>query len=222
MIRSYNEVSVGMYLRLNKAAEELDEQQRTISLVSILSGYSEGELLNMPYEKFERLTATAGFLLTQPKPVEVRKVYEVGEWRLVPTLRRKNITTAQYISFQELSAQGNENIVALLACFMIPEGKKFNEGYDIEDVIEAMNEHLSIVDANALYAFFLSMCHRSMRSTLNYLRAKIMLHTTKNEQERMAIQEALTKMEEFQHLMGSGGGLPSSIMYLKLPEILGA
>jgi hypothetical protein len=149
-------------------------------------------------------------------------VYEVGEWRLIPTLKRKNITTAQYISFQELSAQHSEDkMVQLLACLLIPEGKKFNEGYDIDDVIEAISEHLSIVDANALYAFFLRLSQKSMQSTLNYLIGTLMLHRTKNEEERAAIREALTKMKEFRLFLKSGDGQPLWTSCIRLPEILG-
>jgi len=224
MIKSYNEVSVGMYTQLMKVVQEKkDEQERTIAILSILSGYSEEELLNMPYQKVERMSGVAGFLLTQPKPVEVRKVYNVGGFRLIPTRRRSRISTAQYISFQELSMKDAEqNFVPLLACCLIPEGKKFNEGYDIEDVWEAINDHLSIVDANAVYAFFLSMCDKLTTTTLNYLRAKIMLHISQTEEERKAITEALMTMRKFLHLIKNGDGQLSSITRMRLPEMLGA
>ena len=224
MIKSYNEMSVGMYTQLMKVAQDIhDEQERTIAILSILSGYSEEELLNMSYERFERMSNEASFLLSQPEPAEVRRAYNVGPFRLVPTRRRSRISTAQYISFQELSMKSTEdNFVQLLACCLIPEGKKFNDGYDIEDVWEAINDHLSIVDANAVYAFFLSMCERLTMTTLNYLRAKIMLHLAKSEEERQAIAEALMTMRRFQRLIKNGGGPHSLITRMRLPEILGA
>lgn len=224
MIKSYDKLPIGAYLRIAEITENIpDELQRNIAIISVLSGIPEEEILEMPYEKVEKMTSDAGFLLTQPRPAQVRKVYEVGEWRLVPTLKKARITASQYIDFQELTARGVEEYFAqILACFLIPEGKKYNDGYDIEEVGEALREHLSIVDANALYAFFLRMFSKSIASTLNYLKAKIMLHIAKTEEEKKVIAEAMQAMTEFQRLVKSGGGPHSSISFLALPEMLGA
>lgn len=223
MIKSYDKLPIGAYLRLVDIAQNTDEAQRNIAIVSVLSSIPEEDVLEMPYEKVEKMTSDAGFLLAQPKAAEVRKVYEVGEWRLVPTLKKARITASQYIDFQELSARGVEKYFAqILACFLIPEGKKYNEGYDFEEVADAIYNHLSIVDANALYAFFLRTLSKSINNTLNYLKAKIMLHIAKTEEEKKTIAEAIQAMTVFQRSIRSGAGRPSSIMFLALPEMLGA
>lgn len=223
MIKSYETMPVGIYLQLTDVMRDVqDEHDRTIAILSILSGIPEEQLINTPYEQVQRMSDSAGFLLTEPKPAEVRKVYEVGEWRLVPTLKRSRITYAQYAAFQEFSAKGvDDNFVQLLSCFLIPEGKKYNEDYDIEDLCDDIRKHLSIVDANALYTFFLRTLSRSMQNTLNYLRATIMLQTAKTEEEKKAKEEALAKMMEFQRLIRSGVGLRSSTMFIALQGMRG-
>ena len=46
-----------------------------------------------------------------------------------------------------------ENYPQIMACFMVPKGKKYGE-YDIDDVVKELNEYFSIVDAETIMFFF--------------------------------------------------------------------
>lgn len=66
----------------------------------------------------------------------------------------ENLTVAQYVDFQQYVKEKPQSLAKLLSVFVIPKGKQYNEGYDIEDVIDELNNNLDIVTANELSAFF--------------------------------------------------------------------
>lgn len=68
----------------------------------------------------------------------------------------KDLTTGQYIDYQTYM-QDNEdfkNLAKVLSVFIVPKGKTYNEGYDVEDVIRELDEHLSIQIALGVCFFF--------------------------------------------------------------------
>ena len=82
-----------------------------------------------------------------------------------------NFTVAQYIDFQTFYAQRKDNaniLASLLACFIIPRGHGYAEGYDVNDLKMKIINGLDILTAEELLFFFLKRYLLSMRATANY------------------------------------------------------
>ena len=82
-----------------------------------------------------------------------------------------NFTVAQYIDFQTFYAQRKDNaniLASLLACFIIPRGHGYAEGYDVNDLKLKIINGLDILTAEELLFFFLKRYLLSMRATANY------------------------------------------------------
>ena len=62
-----------------------------------------------------------------------------------------NITTAQYVDFTNQSNTGDLN--KMLSVFVIPEGHKYNDGYDMLQVMDDINS-LPIPIVNSIAFFF--------------------------------------------------------------------
>ena len=156
MIDNYNDLKIGKYLEILEACKAGgDELETQVKLIAALSGNTETEILNMPITEYSALARSASFLSKAPElPDKPAKVYEVGGFRLVPVMDAGKITTAQYIDFQTLAKHKEGKVVEILSCLLVPEGKRYNEGYDIADVHKAIREEMSVADAMGTYAFF--------------------------------------------------------------------
>lgn len=173
MIDNYNNLSIGKYIEITRIVrdENLPEVDRQVRMLSVLSGRTEDDILNAPITDFAELSRTARFLERPPetKP-EARDVYELGDFRLVPLKDVRKMTTAQYIDFQTFGREADKNIVEMLSCLLVPEGMRYNDGYDVVEVQAAIRERMDCVSALGVYAFFFESLRTSMRGILTSCR----------------------------------------------------
>lgn len=173
MIDNYNDLLIGKYIEISRIVrdETLPEVDRQVRMLSILSGRTEDDILNAPVTDFAELSRTARFLERPPetKP-EVRDIYEAGAFRLVAVRDARKMTAAQYIDFQTFGRDAGNNIVEMLSCLLVPEGMRYNDGYDVLEVQAAIREHMDCVSALGVYAFFFESLRTLMRGTLTSCR----------------------------------------------------
>lgn len=169
-IDSYSSLPLGSYLRIldlieDKGCAPEDLQPR---ILAVLSGLTEDEVLDLPLEDYMRGVRASAFLQNEPSnKFKVRKSYECGGFCLVPVRDFRDITAAQYIDFQGFAKDGRGNFVELLSCLLVPEGKRYGEGYDVAAVHSAIRGHMNVPDGLSLHAFFLDLLAKSMRRTLS-------------------------------------------------------
>ena len=171
IIDNYRKLPIGKYNEIVKLCEtEMDEVDRKVSIVAILTGLTEDEVLALPITDFTECCAKAKFIdLPCPETLipSVSKSYPVGGFNLVPVTDMRKVTTAQYIDFITFSKDKEHNIVEMLSCFLVPKGMDYNEGYDILDVHKAIKEEMSVAEVLALLAFFFNGWLRSIRNILS-------------------------------------------------------
>ena len=169
-IDSYSALPLGGYLRIldmieddgGRAPEDLQAR-----ILAVLSGRTEDEVLDMPVADYARGVRASAFLQNEPSnKFKVRKFYECGGFRLVPVRDFREITAAQYIDFQGFAGRGRGGFVEVLSCMLVPEGRKYGEGYDPAEVHAAIREYMNVTDGLSLHAFFLGLFVKSMRRTL--------------------------------------------------------
>ena len=172
IIDNYRKLPIGKYNEIVKLCEtEMDEVDRKVRIVGILTGLTDDEVLALPLTDFTECCAKAKFIdLPCPETLipSVSKSYPVGVFNLVPVTDMRKVTTAQYIDFLSFSKDKEHNIVEMLSCFLVPKGMDYNEGYDILDVHNAIKEEMSVAEVLAVLAFFFGSWTRSLHSTLSY------------------------------------------------------
>ena len=210
MIDNYKSLPIGDYqdiLALCKD-ESLEELDRQVKILSILTKVDEDTLLNLPIQEFKVLTSRMGFLEKDlpTKVTKLEKSYKIGKFELVPVTDMRKVITAQYIDFQSFHQAGFEDhFVEILSCLLVPKGKKYNQDYDIIEVQDAIRRNLNVHDAASLYAFFMFSCRESMKDMLTFSlqEAKKM----KDKEKRKRIVEQI--MQQMMILRSSGDGLPT-------------
>ena len=208
MITNYDSLTVGKYEALLRARadHEGDTNELNLHVLSILSDMTVDQLLDMKVPEFRAMMDRAGFLCTAPRPSEVARKYRFGDLTLVPVTDVRKMTAAQYIDFQNFSNAGEGRQAELLSCFLVPKGMKYNDGYDILEVQQAIRDFMPVTAALGLLAFFLKRLHRS---TINTLRSSVK-KMPKNPQTEQAIRATNRLIRSLQ----SGGGLPMSMPFL--------
>lgn len=206
IIDNYRKLPIGKYNEIVKLCEtEMDEVDRKVRIVGILTGLTDDEVLALPLTDFTECCAKAKFIdLPCPETLipSVSKSYPVGGFNLVPVTDMRKVTTAQYIDFLSFSKDKEHNIVEMLSCFLVPKGMDYNEGYDILDVHNAIKEEMSVAEVLALLAFFFGSWTRSIHSTLSS--SERMARRVKDKEKRQMIMERIAELRS----TISGGGSP--------------
>lgn len=205
MIRNYNELPLGRYMDIVAAVEKTEDPlQRQVAVIAILNGKTEDEVLDLPLTEYRELAEAAAFV-EQPCPERLMKVadtYRLGEWELKPTKDFRHIITAQYIDYLSFVKDAERNVPQILSCFLVPKGHKYNEGYDIVEVQQAIRDCMSVADALALAAFFLQRYVDSIKASLTFSR-RLLRRLKGKEKERLE-----ERLQALRGLMRSGDGSP--------------
>ena len=190
MIQSYHDLPVGLYLDICKVAEDdtLDDLSRQVKVIALLSGKSEDEVLDMPITDYQKAAAASSFLMEPYEPARrIASSYKVGGFDLRPLKDWTKMTTAQFIDYKTFTGKGIEEcMVEIVSIFLVPEGHKYNSGYDITDVHAAVRDHLPVADVLDLTAFFFAQFSLLLKDSLTSLKRRLSTMEPGPERERLA------------------------------------
>ena len=136
---------------------QADMQEIQAELLAIYADTDVDTIMNYPLTKYHKLVEKfysdyySDFSHAEPA---IKDKYTAGDMVLVPMLDFTQITVAQMMDFSVLSTDPIENIEKLLAIFLIPKGKKYNDGYDLMQVQKAILK-MDFNEVSPLLAFFL-------------------------------------------------------------------
>ena len=205
IIDSYNKLTLGKYMEIQEISrnESLEDIDKQVQILSILTGVAEEEILHLPIQDYKELVAKSGFL--DPENINyhpVAKKYLLGKFELIPCRDFRKIETCQYIDFQTYAPDLDKYLVEFLSVILVPKGHRYNEGYDILEVQQALKDNLSVTDALSLSAFFLTRYRNLIKDSLNSCRQEI--RTIKNESKRMQMEERIKSLESLMRTSGDG------------------
>lgn len=194
-IDNYRDLPVGKYEEIVRICDaEMTDVDRKVAILSVLTGLTEDEVLNLPLPKFTEYSAKSRFLESEcPENLipGVARSYPIGGFVLVPTTDIRKITAAQYIDFQTFSKERDTKTVEMLSCFLVPRGYDYNEGYDVLDVHKAIRDEMSVAEMLAHLAFFFGRWLKSMQTTLTSSMRLLKKTNPEAEKELMARYKAL-------------------------------
>ena len=157
IIDNYRNLPVGKWLEILELSkdENVDALEQQVKTIAILTGLTEDEVLDLPIMEYRELASKTMFLEKEyDGKLQIAKSYGLNGMELIPVKDFNTITTAQYVDYQTFSKEGDMYLVQTLSTLLVPKGKKYNDGYDMDAVQEAIRENLSVADVLSLYAFF--------------------------------------------------------------------
>ena len=144
----WKDVTLNQFNRLQEVLDIENEEEKVIGIAEIMFGE---DVVNLPISEFKKKISELSFL-SEPIPNNVppKKITVNGHKYFVDCLLG-NITTAQYIDFTNHSK--TNDLSKIISAFLIPDGHKYNDGYDM---IEVMNDikDLPITVVNDIAFFF--------------------------------------------------------------------
>lgn len=166
----WDNISVGEFIDIRAIMNDggRDDEDKRIAIAALLQGVTEDELLNMPLADAEKAFSLAAGLDTQPRRSRIRQLYRVGQWTLRAT-EAKDMTVAQWVDFQNYGKDMEKHLVDVISVALVPDGKTYNTGYDIEELKKDIRNRMMIPDALAVCFFFQRKWLRSMQRSLTYL-----------------------------------------------------
>ena len=205
MIDNYKSLPLGKYLDICRVCkdESLEEIERQVKILSILSDMTEEEILHLPIPKYKEMVVASRFLEDVDKNRhKAARLYIVGKWKLLPTMDYRKMETAQYVDFQTFAPMVETHMAELLSCLLVPVGCRYNEGYDILEVQQALKDNLSVTDALSLSAFFLTRFKGLIKDSLNSCRQEV--RTIKDKSRRRQMEERIRTLENLLETNGVG------------------
>lgn len=192
-IRGWNDVNIATYYKLRDLAEDIDidEVEKEVKYIAILYNMEEQEIWNLPLTKVGELRKNIQWLNNSKLNKDFKGGgYTINNKDYYIDKKLDNFTFAQFVDFQTYYGQRDKE-AELLSTVIIPKGKKYGEGYSIDEVIEEIKQYVSIEDYNSIMYYFFVLSLSLSQTTLTYLRAQ-----RKVEIMRAKITDKLTKAKE--------------------------
>ena len=170
--KNWEDITIEIYDKIRALETEIVTQEQAldvnVKLLSILCDVDEETIINLPLTEFTILVGKAEFLTLMPK-YTVEQYYEIGKGRVFEIqMNLREMTTAQFIDFQTFIKDKDKNFKHLLACFLLPKGKKYGEDYDIIEVAEHLYKNMSIATARSVMFFFKTLSQLSLVNSLTW------------------------------------------------------
>ena len=191
IIDNYRNLPVGKWLEIMELSkdENVDALEQQVKTIAILTGLTEDEVLDLPIMEYKSLAAKTMFLENEyDGKLQIAKSYGLNGMELIPVKDLNKITTAQYVDYQTFSKEGDMYLVQTLSTLLVPKGKKYNDGYDMDAVQQAIRDNLSVADVLSLYAFFLTKWVKSIKDSQTFLDKEIRKISNKTMRERLMKQ----------------------------------
>ena len=182
-----------------------DDITKNVKLVAVITGKDEQEVWSMDMAEAGDYISKLTFLNKFELPKNPNMKIKLPNYDLVVIKDLTKINVAQYVDFQNFVKMPlREGIDKILSIFLIPEGCKYNEGYDIIDLQKVIRENMSFRVAEGLLSFFLNRYGRSLVHSLAYCKRQMKKMKNKEMIEKLekAQKEIMQKMDSLMHLTG--------------------
>lgn len=155
---TWKDINIKTFKKINKIIKDtnLTDVEKEISLISILFNIDEDELYDMDLQTLKPYSTQIAFIEEfNPDYGKCPKIDKVGDIEISVDYNLSHFTVAQYIDFMANIQSKERDIARLLACILIPKGKKYNTDYDLEAFINQIEINLNIYDAESMLFFYI-------------------------------------------------------------------
>lgn len=211
--KCWKDITIEVYEKINaiELKEEMNDEDAltaNVQLLSILCDVSEEEIINLPLTQFTILIGKCEFLKDMPK-YELNEYYEINGNVYQVQMNLREMTAGQYIDFQTLYKQKEKNLKNLLACVLIPKGRKYGEKYDVINVADEIYKYMNICDANSVMFFFIlqyqALTRVILTSSIRTLKKE--MKKEKNLMKKQMYHQAIQQAIQAKYLITNGVGI---------------
>lgn len=191
--KTWADISIGQFQRIYELqSRNLEEDVLAFETLAVVENTTVEVIMDMPVAIVREKMADLQFLYSKPRTGLIKGSYNLGGKKYRVFTNMNDFTTAQYIDFNTLNKDYDKHLAQFLSIFIIPDGKKYNNGYDIEVVQADIAKYLSVEDGLTIVNFFMVLCEVSMRLMLRSFRRQVRKNRKEMPQE---VREKIAEME---------------------------
>ena len=132
---SWYDVTLSKYVRLQELSKLEDDTERLLAVAELMLGE---EVTELPIQEFSQEIKKLSFMNAPIPEIKLPKKIDVNGRKYYFDCLLGNISTSQYVDFTT-HAKSND-MSKMLSAFVIPEGHKYNDGYDMQMVMSDIND----------------------------------------------------------------------------------
>ena len=174
---TWNDINIKTFKKINEIIKDdtLTDVEKEISLISIIFNLDEDDLYDMDLKTLKTYSDKIAFIEEfNPDYGKCPKIERIGDIEISVDYNLSHFTVAQYIDFMANIQSKEADIARLLACILIPKGKKYNTDYDLEAFINQIEINLNIYDAESMLFFYIIESLRLLKRSHKVLMMKAM------------------------------------------------
>lgn len=196
--KSWREISIAKYYEIdNIRKNKVDSHEGVCKLIGILADEPEERVRQLTIREIQSLYSKCMFI-ADPFPefnIKLKNITINGvKYRILHDL--ENYTISQFIDYSTF-AQREHCISEILSTILIPEDKKYNEGYSLEQTIKDIENSLDIATATVLFGELKKKFSSSVDSILASLemQTKILMNMTKKKEKKNLLKVIMEKLK---------------------------
>lgn len=205
--KSWNDISLKQFKQINDILS-VQDKYTIFNLIDIIYGV---DSVNLPIN--EALQYNIDFLKKEiPKPI-LKEQYNINGRKYNSNIKLTEVSAGQFLDFQNYSKEDEPSFEKMLSVFFIPDGHSYNDGYNMKQVQDDLQD-LPITVVNEATFFFKTQFQIFVNSFLHYFskNLKKMPITTEDYETIMGLikQADLPNLERF---IGSGSSRLTQIFH---------
>ena len=209
-MKTWKDITLRQFNKIQDLLQEIDEYT-TLNIIDVLYDVDSA---NMPaMELMNKYAHSLDFLTTTiPTNEKLKENYTINQREYNSNINLTQMTTAQFVDYQNYSKENPVDISKCLSVFIIPKGHTYNDGYDLKQVQDDIKD-LDMVTINTLAFFFKKLFVLLLEITLLCLTQdtkKMQIPTEKKE-------EILNQLKQID--LASLASSPTSSLFANLPTI---
>lgn len=207
-MKTWKDITLRQFNKIQDLLQEIDEYT-TLNIIDVLYDVDSADMPAM--EVMNKYAHSLDFLMTTiPTNEKLKDVYTINQREYNSNINLTQMTTAQFVDYQNYSKENPVDISKCLSVFIIPKGHTYNDGYDLKQVQEDIKD-LDMVTINTLAFFFKKLYILLLETTLLCLTQdmeKMNIPTQKKE-------EILNQLKQID--LANLASSPTSSLFVNLP-----
>ena len=162
-MKTWKDISLRQFNKIQDLLQEIDEYT-TLNIIDVLYDVDSADMPAM--EVMNKYAHSLDFLMTTiPTNEKLKETYTINQREYNSNINLTQMTTAQFVDYQNYSKDNPVDISKCLSVFIIPKGHTYNDGYDLKQVQEDIKD-LDMVTINTLAFFFKKLYILLLETTL--------------------------------------------------------
>ena len=150
-MKTWKDITLRQFNKIQDLLQEIDEYT-TLNIIDVIYDVDSADMPAM--EVMNKYAHSLDFLMTTiPTNEKLKDVYIINQREYNSNINLTQMTTAQFVDYQNYAKLNPVDISKCLSVFIIPKGHTYNDGYDLKQVQDDIKD-LDMVTINTLAFFF--------------------------------------------------------------------